>query len=264
MFSLTLVLGILAARKINEILRSEGIVPPPISFWQFLLYFFSATLFIFLISRFSKIKRGREVIFKGIFVLVVFWGGSLLLSLWLPDLLALFLTAVLIFFWLKKPLILIHDLAVILGIAGVGAFLGLRFTPWLVVIILAILSIYDFIAVYKTKHMIKMAKEMMATGSILALICPPRISDFKAGLKEVRPGGRFLILGGGDVAFPLLLCVSLVPEGVLSALIVAVFALAGLGTSFYFFISQRVRRPVPALPPIAVFSIIGFLVTLLI
>jgi len=57
---------------------------------------------------------------------------------------------------------------------------------------------------------------------------------------------------------------SLVSQGILSSLIVATFSLIGLFAGFYFFISQKVRQPIPALPPIAVFSIIGFLITRLI
>jgi len=262
LFCLTLGLGILTAFKINKILKAEKIDLPPISFGQFLLYFLLATLFIFLISRFLKFKRGKEFIFKGVFILATFWGGSLLLSLWMPDILALILVGVLVFWRIRRPLILIHDLAVILGIAGIGAILGIRVAPQLVVLLLMVLSVYDFIAVYKTKHMIKMAKEMLLTGTILALIVPSKISDFKADLKEVKPGGQFLILGGGDVAFPLLLCVSLISEGIINSLIVAIFALVGLLVSFWLFASQKIRQPIPALPPIALFSIIGFLISL--
>lgn len=264
LFCLTLGLGIVASFKISKILKTEEIVLPSVSFWQFLFYFLLATFFIFLVSLFRKFKRGKSVLFKSIFILAIFWGGSLLFSLWLPDIPALILIVILIFWWLKRPSIFIHDLSVILGIAGIGAILGLRLTPWLVVSLLIILSIYDFIAVYKTKHMVKMAKEMIATGTILALIIPQKISDFKTDLKEIRPGGKFLILGGGDVAFPLLLCTSLISEGVIDSLVVAIFALGGLFVSFWLFISQKIRRPIPALPPIALFSIIGFLITLLI
>ena len=106
-----------------------------------------------------------------------------------------------------------------------------------------------------------MAKEMIEQKTILALVIPPSLSEFQAGLGEIKPGGRFLILGGGDIVFPLLLCASLIPIGILNSIIVAIFALIGLLASFWFFISQKIRQPIPALPPIALFSIIGFLIT---
>lgn len=264
LFSLTLVLGIIASFKINRISEIQEISLPGISFWYFLLYFFLTTSFILLISFFGKFKKGRGMLFKGIFILVVFWGSALLFSLWILDIFALFLAGILIFWWLKKPTILVHNLCIIFGIAGVGSILGLRLEPLIVVALLIILSIYDFIAVNITKHMIKMAKEMIESRAILALIVPSKISDFKENLKTVKPGGKFLILGGGDIVFPLLLCVSLVSEGILNSLIVALFALFGLFFSFWIFASQKIRRPIPALPPIALFLIIGFLITRLI
>lgn len=264
LFCLTLGIGIATAFKINKVLKIEKIILPQISFWQFLLYFLGGTLFIFLIVFFLKQKRVKGIIFKTLFILIGCWGGLVTLSIWIPDAFSLILIAVLILWWIKKPSVLIHDLVIILGIAGISSILGLQLTPLIIVLLLIILSIYDFIAVYKTKHMVKMAKEMIETGTILALIVPQEISDFKEHLKEIKPGEKFLILGGGDVAFPLLLCVSLIPEGIINSLIVAIFALAGLFLSFYFFISQKIRQPIPALPPIAFFSIIGYLLTLLI
>jgi len=268
LFCLTLGLGIATAFKINNpplnFSGGQKVILPQISFWKFIFYFLSATLLIFLISYFLKFKKGKGVFFKGIFILATFWGGALLLSVWMSDLLALILIGILIFWWLKRPSILIQDLCLILGIAGVGSILGLSLAPQIVVLLLVTFSIYDFIAVYKTKHMVKMAKEMIESKAILALVVPPNILGLRASLEEIKPGGKFLILGGGDIIFPLLLCVSLVPQGILSPLIVAIFSLIGLFTGFYFFISQKVRQPIPALPPIAVFSIIGFLITRLI
>lgn len=112
--------------------------------------------------------------------------------------------------------------------------------------------------------MIKMAKAMIESRAILGLVIPPDIFGFGEGLEKIHPGGKFLILGGGDVVFPLLFCVSLIPFGILNSLIVAFFSLVGLFVSFYFFIQQKARQPIPALPPIALFSIIGYLLTLII
>lgn len=261
LFSLTLALGIIASLKLNIVLEVQEVSLPAITLWQFLVYFLLTTSFLLLISFFGKFKKGKGILFKGIFILVVFWGGTFLLSLWISAIFALFLMGILIFWWLKKPTILVYNLCIIFGIAGIGSILGLRLEPLIVIALLIILSIYDFIAVNITKHMVKMAKEMIEMGAILALVVPQKISDFRENLKTVKPGGKFLILGGGDIAFPLLLCASLAPEGILNSLTVALFALFGLFFSFWIFASQKIRKPIPALPPIALFSIIGFLIT---
>jgi presenilin-like A22 family membrane protease len=261
LFCLTLISGITTAFRINQILILRKLEIPKTSFWRFSISFLLATLIIFLIIRLIRFKKQRRWIFKTLFVLAVFTGGSLMFSAWVPDAIALILMGLLIFWWMKKPSILIQDICMILGIAGTGSVLGLTFTPKTVVFFLIIFSIYDFIAVYKTKHMVEMAKAMLKSKAILGLVIPPNILGFKEGLEDVRPGGKFLVLGGGDIVFPLLLCCSLIPSGFLKSLIVGFFSLIGLFVSLLIFVLQKKRKPIPALPPIAFFSIIGFLIT---
>ena len=189
MFSLTLVLGIFSAYRLNRLLEIQKISLPQISFWQFLLYFIVATLFILFVSYFLKFKRGKGVFYKGIFVLAVVWGGLISLSSLMPDIFALILMTVLLLWWLKKPSVAVHNIVVILGIAGMGAVLGLQLTPLVIVALLLILSVYDFIAVYKTKHMVKMAKDMLAYRVILALIVPQEIADFGTEITAISSTG---------------------------------------------------------------------------
>ena len=261
LFCLTLGLGIAAAFRMNEIFKIQKVNIPQISFSQFILNFLLATLFIFLILRFAKFEKEKGTIFKILFILAVLLGGLLFLETWLPEHLSLIFIFVLIFWWLKKPSVLIQDLLIILGIAGTGSILGLSLNPLTVVALLIIFLIYDFIAVYKTKHMVRMAKAMLESRAILAIVIPPNIFGFRESLEKIQPGGKFLILGGGDIAFPLIFSVSLIPSGIFNSLIVALFSLIGLFASFWFFTKQKERKPIPALPPIAFFSIIGYLIT---
>ena len=266
LFCLILGLGISAAFFLNQ-QKAEQLPISQISFWDFLLGFSLATLFILFVSRLFRRSRKKGVIYKFLFIFISWWAGGILLSVWLPDLLAFSLMGILVFWRWKSPTMLNHNLCMVLGLAGVGSGLGIALQPKIVVVLLIIFSIYDFIAVYKTKHMQKMVREMAAGGAILALIVPQKFSDFKQSLEKVKPGGKFLILGGGDVVFPLLLCSSLVPIGILNSSIVAIFSLIGLFVSFWIFASQPLtnsgegRQPIPALPPIALFSIIGFLIS---
>jgi presenilin-like A22 family membrane protease len=107
--------------------------------------------------------------------------------------------------------------------------------------------------------MVKMAKSMIQSGSILGLVIPRRLSFFNKKVDSVDRKWAF-VLGGGDVAFPLLLICSLIPVNFFSSIIVAFFAIIGLFFSFYYFISQKEKRAIPALPPIALFSIIGYFI----
>lgn len=268
LFALTMALGLVSAFRLNQVLEIQEVVLPAITFEKFILYFLLLTIFISLLTLLGKsggvLKTGKKVIFKVIFILAVAFGGMVFFSLWLPDIFSLILISLLIFWRLAKPSPVNHNLCVILGIAGVSSFLGLGLEPLMVIWLLFLFSVYDFIAVYKTKHMIRMAKDMMESGVILALLVPQKTSDLTANLKQEQLGGRFLVLGGGDVAFPLIFASSLIPFGISNALIVALFSLIGLTMVFLMLTNQKTRQPLPALPPIALFSIIGYLLTLVV
>lgn len=263
LFSLSLVLGIFSAKRLKELFPFQKI-PEPISIWQFLIWFFLATFFLLFLIYFFKSKKEKKFFFKILFLVVVTLGNLFFFSLWFGSIFSLFLTSLLVFLWLKKSSIFWHNLFLILAIAAIGARLGISLKPESVIFLLIFFSIYDYIAVYKTGHMIKMAKEMISQKSILGLVIPQNISDFQTSLKKIKPGGKFLILGAGDIVFPLIFCSSLMIESFFHSLIVGTFSLLGMLFSFWLFISQKIRAPIPALPPIALFSIIGYLITKLI
>ncbi len=140
--------------------------------------------------------------------------------------------------------------------------LGASLTPYAAVILLIFMSVYDYIAVYKTKHMIKMAKAMIAGRAIFAMIFPERVSGFKSHLNEAHPEG-FMMLGTGDFVFPIIMATSAYAVSVPAAWTVLVASLLGLLLMHLIFISQKVRRPMPALPPLAAFAILGFILAII-
>jgi len=267
LFILTLVLGAISSSRASEFLKineSQKVSLEPLSFLKLTFSILFAVLAIFLIIKFVKFRSGKEILFRTLFILSMGFGGLLFLEIWFGEPLALILIGLLIIFWLKQQSILLHNLLLVIGIIGAGSILGLGLEPTVVILLLIIFSIYDIIAVYKTKHMIKMAKEFIEAKAIPGLILPQKFSEVSASLKEVKMGGKFLVLGSGDIIFPLLLVSSLVPFGLLKSFIVVIFATIGLLTSIGIFLSQKTRKPIPALPPIALFSILGYFFTKLI
>ena len=260
LFYLTLSLGILCAKNLERILEIQKIEIPSFSSLEFILCFFLATLFAFLIFRFLRERATKGKIYKILFLSVSFFSSLIFFESFLPEPIPLILVFLLIFWWMKKPIVLNQNLLIIFSLAGIGASLGLSLKPESVILILIILSIYDFIAVYKTNHMVKIAKDMIEAGTILGLVFPFEPLGFLKSTKEIKPGeGKFLVLGGGDVAFPLIFSVSLLKFGILKSFFVALFSLFGLFSNFLFFLLQRKREGIPALPLISLFSILGYL-----
>lgn len=262
-FALALALGILTSLMLKELLNVYHVYSEPISIKNFLIWFFIGTAFIVWIIYFVKSNKGKRIFFKTLFLLAVVLGSLLFFNLWLPDLLSVFIVGLAVWFWLKKPLVILHNLLLVFAIAAVSARIGLSLRPETIIVLLLMFSVYDYIAVYKTKHMVKMAQEMISQQAIIGLVIPQRLIDFKADLKQVKQDGRFMILGAGDIVFPLILAVSVISQSIVYSLIIALFSLLGLLVSFLIFNKQKVRKPMPALPAIAIMSIIGYLITIL-
>ena len=268
LFLLTSLLAAVGGFELNRMAENREVYLPKTSLQDFIFSFIFITFFvlIFVVYKNKKINKFKGIIYKGIFLLTVFWGGITLLNLFLPITVTILTIGVLLAIWLKFPSVWVHNVLMVLGLAGAASFFGLGFTPAVVVALLMIFSVYDFVAVYKTKHMILMAKEMIDQKVILGFIIPKESKHFKEKLHKVKQGGNFMILGGGDVVFPSLLAVSVVPFGFFRALLIVLFSLVGSFFTYYLFTSQKAKNgkpePIPALPPVALCAIIGYCITL--
>lgn len=264
MYILAVVLSFLASRRMMEVFVFFKVEAKAVSVWDIIVPFFILTGFLILIIYFLRSKKFRVIFFKIFYILAIALGNLYFFGLWFSVWIVFPLIAVLIYFLVKKPSAIIHNLAFIFAVSGMAAVVGLQLAPKEIILMLLFFSIYDFIAVYKTKHMVKMAEVMVENKAIVGLVIPQKTSDFKANLNKMPIKGNFMILGGGDVVFPLILAVSMLNQGILQFFIIIGFSLLGLLAVFLIFISKKQRTPMPALPPIALACIIGYVVTKLI
>ncbi len=263
-FALTFFFGILAGRSLLHFAQINKIAIPRVDPINFLISFFIFVLLIFLFLSIPRVKKSKKITLKLLFIFASFYGSLLSLSSIFRGDISFVVAFLLILAWLLLSNVLVHNLVMVLSLAGIGAGVGIGLEPKGAVLLLALLSIYDVIAVYKTKHMVKMARSMIENKVIMGFIMPLRFKDLFAPLKEVSTGTRFIILGGGDVGLPLMLAVSVLRNGLIGGIIIAIASICGLFVSFYLFITQKERKPMPALPPIALFAIIGYLISTLI
>jgi presenilin-like A22 family membrane protease len=262
LFAATMAIGIFTAYRYSLMPDSVQLPEVSLSFWDGLVLIAVILFFVFA----PKYKRVAKYSFKFFLVFVVFAGTQIIAGAVLAPPMDLFaaLIAVLIFVFLRS--VLIHNIGVILGIAGVASVLGLAVSPKTALFLLVVLSFYDILSVYVTKHMIAMARNMIESGAPFGFIVPNEGASFLEPRHEAqaRIGEQYMILGSGDVGLPLILACSLVGFYVSEAVIVGLFSVAGLLLTHLIFVNQTVRRPMAALPPIATMAIIGYLVSQLI
>ena len=255
-------LGIWVAYSFVSYLPSENL-----SKVEFNFGFGDLIAFIVIIGAFILIGRHsplrRAILYKTFFAIILFVGIQTVLALWLNVSLSIILSVLLIYALFKTKKVWIHNLSVVLALAGIGGTFGASLTPLNAVFILVILSFYDIVAVYKTKHMVQMAEDMIKSRAIFGIVLPSGRGWFES-LENVQLGGRFMILGSGDIALPLILIASIVGTSIFHSFLVLVFSMAGLLITHILFVRQKERKPMAALPPIATMSIIGYLISTII
>ncbi|MGB7789093.1 presenilin family intramembrane aspartyl protease PSH [Methanoregula sp.] len=163
---------------------------------------------------------------------------------------------------------IIDGLGVLMG-AGVAAIFGASLDVLPVVILLALLAVYDAISVYKTKHMITLAEGVIDQKTPILFVIPKRrdYSFIKEGIGKIADGGErsAFIIGMGDMIMPAILVVSanvflkgwrLAGMVNLPALGAIIGSLAGLVVLLHFVMSGK---PQAGLPPLCGGTILGFL-----
>jgi len=240
----------------SEIYTAVSTVQVP--WYYFVTSFLIVTLFIVLAIKF--LKGGKFFILM--FYLVIVLGTYAIFSAFMAVEVAMALSLVVLILRITTPRIWTHNLAILLGLAGISASIGLDLKPLGVVIILIILSIYDYIAVYKTKTMVKMFKGLLERGVIFSIIIPQHVRNWFVDLKKVKPREGFMFLGTGDIALPMIFAVSAITISIYSSIAIIIGALIGVMFINISFAYQKKKAAMPALPPIAFFSILAYLISL--
>ena len=230
--------------------------PAEIGVFQFLASFLIATLLMLLFLKIFKGKFMFEIFFSG----AIIFGAQGPLGIVFVKFTAFLGAIAIVALRFIYPRILTQNIAIIIGIAGISASLGMSVKPLMVLIILILLSIYDIIAVYKTRHMIKLFKGMAKRGAVLALVVPKSFSLWFNKFETIKPENKneFIFLGTGDLALPIFFAISALSLGIRFSLLIIFGAVVGFAVNHLIFINQKERKPIPALPAIAFFSILGY------
>lgn len=238
--------------------QSGAAALPTVSASRIIIAFLLATAVLFILVR----RLRKRIVFEIVFSLSILVGVWAFFELYITSNLALVLALFTIVVRYLVPRAIVQNALMMVGIAGIGVFLGSSVRWQSMLVVLAILSIYDVIAVYGTHHMVKMFKGLLEKGVIFAFIIPERPRWLVSRLREVRPGEGFFFLGSGDVALPAVFVASAAREGLAFGIGAAVGSLLGLFFTDLLFSWGR-RRPMPALPPIVLGTLVGFFAVML-
>jgi presenilin-like A22 family membrane protease len=231
------------------------------------------TLFILLIMKLNK-----PFIWKFWFFFTIFLTLAIAFAAFMDNIIAAALAFVLAFLKIKKPTLIIQNFTEIFIYGGLAAIFVPIINLFAVFMLLLVISIYDFIAVFKTKHMVKMAKFQSKSEIFAGLLIPygqksspgTKVS-LKAPSAPKRSHSRqekrsVAVLGGGDIGFTLifagvvmkeLMLVETVLVGFLKTLIIPVAVTIAL---ILLLVKGQKNKFYPAMPFLSAGCVVGYLI----
>ena len=261
--------------QVTEVVTEYVSETPLFSSLGAILIYFFAVVIVLAVVLFIIPLSALKLLFRALFAFLFSWGVFIVQVFWMPLIPSIIIALTIGILWFFMPRIWLHNIIMILTMVSLGAVFGRLLSPWTAMILLLVIAVYDFLAV-RFGFMTWMAKRMESSDTLPAFVLPSGISEWKESLKSpknkdtksaetINTSGSFnhSILGGGDIGFPLLLTSAVYfAAGLNSALLVAAFSLAGLICAYLIQSYVLKGKPMPALPPIAVISLVGFLLVI--
>ncbi len=211
------------------------------SFIPLILIVLIATGAVLLIVRF-----GLARLWKLWFFLSVWFCLLLAFNSFIPRTASLLISLLLAALKILKPHVLLHNLTELFIYGGLATVFVPVLNVMSILILLALISVYDMYAVWKSKHMIALATYQTQMKVFAGLLIPYQ--------------KKTAVLGGGDIGFPLLFAgVLLKTYGPLPALLVALTATLSLLILLFF---SKKNTYYPAMPFLTLGCVAGYLLSL--
>lgn len=208
----------------------------------------------------TLLKYNLIWIMKTWFLTAMFISLLVAFNAFIPITFAATLALILSLWKIFKPNFWVQNGTELFIYGGLAAIFVPLFNLFSGVILLILIAAYDAYAVWKSKHMIKLAKSQTKAKMFAGLLINYSFkSKAKSGLPKVKKLNkaeiRTAILGGGDIGFPLIFAGIVLKElGLWQSLIIPFFAAAGLGLLFW---KADSKKFYPAMPFISAGCFIG-------
>lgn len=211
-----------------------------VSFVYIFIFIIIATIIVLILAKLKLFRIWQIWFFFGVFLTL-----AISFSAFIHSLIALLLALVIAFVKVLRKSVIIHNLSELFIYGALAAIFVPILNVFSISLLLIIISVYDFIAVRKTKHMVDLAEFQKKSKLFAGLYIPYK--------KDVA------ILGGGDIAFPLLFSGVLLSEyGLISFMTPFVISLSLL---VLFLISKK-KKYYPAMPFLTVGCFVSYLLLL--
>ena len=228
------------------------------------------------------VRTKKTFFWKIMFFISVATTLSVAFASFMNNLLAGILAIAIAIWRIYRPNMIMHNISEVFIYGGLAAIFVPMLNVFAAFMLLIGISIYDYIAVYRTKHMVNLAKFQSESKVFAGLLIPyERKSPMKeyqdtpiksksAANKQVASKKSAAVLGGGDIGFTLIFA-GVVMKGLMlqetffigfmKALIIPLIVSLAL---LFLLVKGRKDKFYPAMPILSLGCFIGYLVVWLI
>lgn len=237
--------------KVGDMVLERPDVEESTSFVFIAIAIIIGTLLVLVLIRFKQ-----AMLWKLWYGLAMVLCLSISFSAFIDSTLAMILAGCIAVCKVFKPNVLLNNLAEVFMYGGLAVIFVPILNLFSVISLLVLISLYDMYAVWKSKHMITLAKFQAQTKIFAGLLVPykPITLSKKKGKKKGKKV-RIAILGGGDMGFPLLFAgVVLKLFGFWYAMVIIPFTTLALAGLFFY---GKKDRFYPAMPFVSLGCMVG-------
>jgi presenilin-like A22 family membrane protease len=232
--------------KVTLVTENPEDIENSIGLFAYILVF---TVVLLVVLKFYK----GWLLFKALESIVIFGTGWIVFSAFFGEVIGLVLALLLVALRITfKEKVWLRNVSSVTAASGAGAAIGLGLGVIPVIVFLALLALYDFIAVFYTKHMVTLAKGIKDKNLSFTFALPTKEHTFE--------------LGTGDMVMPLVFAVSVLnsslkqfsfvfPVSFVAPAAVLTGSIIGLLLTINYS-SKHVGKPLPALPPQAILMVL--------
>jgi len=283
MFLLSQIIGVYIISKYIDYPQTKEVgkavfIEPPIGEWPKVenqstsfTYIFIAILIGTLIL-FIFIKFKLYLIWKLWYALAIVFCLTYAFGAFVPWIFAGILSILLVAYKLFKPNIIVNNIIELFLYGGLASIFIPGFLNFFsATILLLLISLYDMYAVWKSKHMVKLANFQTESKVFAGLSVPYKMPALikPKGVKVKKEKVKTAILGGGDIGFPLLFAGAVFKDligtetlGIAFSLTMIISLFAAIALAGLLLYSKK-DRFYPAMPFISAGCFLGYGVMLL-
>ena len=234
-----------------------------ISYWYLFFAILLGTALAFVLIRFRAMRT-----WKIWFLLAIVLCLTFSFAAFLPQLLAFGLALFLAVWKIFRPNIIVHNLAEVFVYGGIAAMFVPILNVFSVTMLLLLIAGYDAFAVWQSKHMVKLAQFQSDAKLFAGVFIPYHIKGHSAMPRSAHSSGAggspIAVLGGGDIAFPLLFTGAVLKKLALVHPLSSAIALSGIITLFsgvaltLLLLWAKPKKFYPAMPFLALGCFAGY------